>query len=208
MHPLLPLERCTPTWNNFPIRHCSLVRKQRGKSRREQPRPRAAQRAGRAGRAGPGRPPLPRPLGRPSRVAVLRGTYHCAVVARESRDAVEHFLPRFLGFGGQFDFCLAPRPPRSKASRIAASRTDSDSALVAMPNSSRAIRSAASSSRWRALALTCGALAPCQSHTVVPRRACRRHCSPFFLCAMHLRAGLPRWRAVGRSGTRRCRNSA
>jgi hypothetical protein len=98
-----------------------------------------------------------------------------------------------LGLADNSISALVPRPPRSKASRIAASRTDSDSALVAMPNSSRSIRSAASSSRWRALALTCGALAPCQSHTVVPRRACRRHCSPFLLCAMHLRAGLPRW---------------
>ena len=56
---------------------------------------------------------------------------------------------------------LAANPARSRASRIAESLTESETlSSVAIFSSSRAIRSAASSSRSRALRFTCGALAP------------------------------------------------
>lgn len=51
---------------------------------------------------------------------------------------------------------------------------------------------AAISSRILAVRLTCGALAPWKSHTFVPRRAQCRYCSPFFVCGVQRRAGLPR----------------
>ena len=55
----------------------------------------------------------------------------------------------------------ALNPARSGASRIAASFTASETfSSTAIFSSSRAIRSAASSIRWRALALTAGALPP------------------------------------------------
>ncbi|SKV51534.1 Uncharacterised protein [Mycobacteroides abscessus subsp. abscessus] len=52
-----------------------------------------------------------------------------------------------------------------------------------MPSSSRAIRSAASSSRCLALRWTCGAAPPCVRQTVMPRLAGLRQRSPFFRTA-------------------------
>lgn len=88
---------------------------------------------------------------------------------------------------------LAVTPPRSSASRIAASRTVSDvPSSSAMPSSLVARASVACCKRRRAAACTCGAAPPCDRHTVVPCTAYRLHGSPLVRRAVHLTgAGRP-----------------
>lgn len=86
-----------------------------------------------------------------------------------------------------------PPVPRGRARHeIAASFTESATlSSIAIFSSSRAILSAASSSRWRALRFTCGAPPPWVAHVVPPRIAHLRHRSPERLCAVHRRAWSP-----------------
>ena len=80
---------------------------------------------------------------------------------------------------------LAVTPPRSSASRIAASLTASDTfGSVAMPSSSRAMRSADSARRRCAFACVCGAFPPWCVHTRPPIIAARLHRSPLLRCAV------------------------
>ncbi len=103
--------------------------------------------------------------------------------------------------------CLAVTPPRSRASLMAARRTASDSALVAIPSSFAAMVPVASAVRSRAFAITCGAAPPCTRHTFMPCFAGWRHRSPFLRCATQ------RFRGAGSSGAAvvrgdRCRCSS
>ena len=110
--------------------------------------------------------PCPARGGRPRESASLRRHRRFRAIGGTRHASRPRCCPRSLrkAWAGRLPLdtaVLAASPARSRASRIAASLTESATlSSVAIFSSSHAIRSAASSMRCRALRFTCGALAP------------------------------------------------